>query len=185
MVFFRIIALVILAVSLSACAITPRGSTYLVETTGPYTLDNGDVVRVSVYGDAELSGNYRIDDSGAISFPLIGQVAARGYTTKQTAARIAAALSGGYMRNPNVAIEIAEYRPFFIQGEVARSGQYPYVYGMTARAAISAAGGFTDTADRSRVIIYRQQGAEMVKGSVRLDFPIQPGDTIVISDRWL
>jgi len=169
----------------AGCAINARPATYLVETEGPYALDTGDVVRVTVYGDEQLSESYRVDDSGAIAFPLVGPVPVRGDTTKTAAARIAAALSNGYMRSPDVAVEVAEYRPFFIQGEITNSGQFPYVYGMTVRAAISAAGGFTEMADRNRALVYRRQGNEMAKGNVELDFPIQPGDTIVIMERWL
>lgn len=172
-----------LMLPLAACA-TTRPETYLVETKGPYQIDTGDVVRVTVYGDDELSDTYRIDDSGAIAFPLVGPVQVRGKTTKSAAASLAAALANGFMRNPDVAVEIAEYRPFFIQGEVTTAGQFPYVYGMTVRAAISTAGGFTDTADRNSAIVYRRQGDQMVKGSVSLDFPIFPGDTILINERW-
>ena len=123
-------------------------------------------------------------DSGAVAVPLVGPVKVAGLTTDMAARRISAALASGYMRNPNVAVEVAEYRPFFIQGEVTTSGQFPYVYGMTARAAISTAGGFKDTADRSGVTIYRRRGDEMMKSHVGLDFPIQPGDTIVVDERW-
>ncbi|MET3925696.1 polysaccharide biosynthesis/export family protein [Devosia sp. 2618] len=172
-----------LMLPLAACAST-RPATYLVETKGPYQLDTGDSVRVSVYGDAELTNTYRVDDSGSISFPLVGQVPVRGTTTKVAASRLAGALANGYMRNPNVAVEVAEYRPFFIQGEVRNAGQFQYVYGMTVRAAISTSGGFSDTADRNRALVYRQQGDQMVKGTVDLDFPIYPGDTIVILERW-
>ena len=172
-----------LTLVLSACA-TTKPAAYLVDTKGPYQLDTGDVVRVTVYGDAELSKSYKVDDSGAIAFPLVGTVPVRGQTTKVAAARLAAALANGYMRNPNVAVEVAEYRPFFIQGEVTNAGQFPYVYGMTVRAAISTAGGFSDTADRNSAVVYRRQGSEMVKGAVDLDFPIYPGDTIVVNERW-
>lgn len=185
MYFLRLIVLLLVLVPLTACAVNSRPKTYLVETKGPYTLDTGDVVRVTVYGDETLSELYRIDDTGSIAFPLVGPVHARGGTTKDAAARIAAALSNGFMRNPNVAVEIAEYRPFFIQGEVAGAGQFPYVYGMTVRAAVSTAGGYTDTADRGQALVYRLQDGSMVKGKVDLDFPIYPGDTIVILDRWL
>lgn len=185
MSLLRLIIIVFISLNIGACAITPDGNTYLVEAAGPYTLDSGDEVRVSVYGDEELTGSFLIGDGGTISYPLVGQLFVQGLTTKQVADKISSALASGYMRNPNVAVEVATYRPFFIQGEVTRSGQYPYVYGMSARAAIALAGGYTDTAERSFVIIYRRQGSEMIKGSVQLDFPIQPGDTIVITDRWL
>ncbi len=177
--------IIFLFVPLSGCAINQIPETYRVQTQGPYTLDTGDVLRVSVYGDAELSTVYQVDDNGAISFPLVGPIQVRGQTTQVAAARITAALASGFMRNPNVAVEIATYRPFFIQGEVSNSGQFPYVYGMSARAAISTAGGFSDTANRERVLVYRAQGSQMTKGTVGLDFPIQPGDTIVVMDRWI
>jgi polysaccharide export outer membrane protein len=172
-----------LTLPMAGCAST-RPATYLVETKGPYQLDTGDTVRVSVYGDEELSDTYRINDSGAIAFPLVGQVQVRGATTNTAADRLAGALANGYMRNPDVAVEVAEYRPFFIQGEIGNAGQFPYVFGMTARSAISVAGGFTDTADRNQVVVYRRQGNQMVKGSVNLDFPLFPGDTIVVQERW-
>lgn len=179
------ISLILLPLLLAGCAHSGAPATYLVEQTGPYLLDSGDVLRVSVYGDPSLTNTYRVDDSGAIAMPLVGAVPARGITTTALSQRVASALAAGFMRNPNVAVEVAEYRPFFIQGAVGTSGQYPYVYGMTVRAAISAAGGFSDTASRDTATIYRRQNDEMVKGNVELDFPIQPGDTIVISERWL
>lgn len=177
------VLMIALMLPLSACA-TTRPATYLVETKGPYQLDTGDTVRVAVYGDAELSTTYKVDDSGSVAFPLVGPVQVRGQTTATASARIAAALANGYMRNPDVAVEVAEYRPFFIQGEIGTPGQFPYVYGMTVRAAISTAGGFSDTADRNKAVVYRRQGSEMVRGAVDLDFPIYPGDTVVIQERW-
>lgn len=184
MSFARIFAVFIVAVVLASCG-TSRSGTYLVETKGPYLLDTGDVVRVSVYGDDQLSNLYKIDDAGKIALPLVGPVMARGLTSQATGQKIAAALSNGYLRNPDVAVEVAEYRPFFIQGAVNSSGQYAYVYGMTVRAAIATAGGYSETAMRDRVTVFRPQGTEMVKGSVDLDFPVYPGDTIVVPDRWL
>jgi polysaccharide export outer membrane protein len=185
MVFLRVFLLLALLISLTACAVNTRPATYLVETKGPYLLDTGDAVRVSVYGDSALTNTYQVDDSGAIALPLVGPVPARGRTTKELSVLVAEALARSYMRNPDVAVEVSQYRPFFIQGEVKTAGQFPYVYGMTVRAAISTAGGFSDTADRDRAIVYRRQGANMAKGTVDLDFPIYPGDTIVVIDRWL
>jgi polysaccharide biosynthesis/export protein len=181
-----LLLLIMVVAPLAGCAgMSGRPATYLVQTKGPYQLDTGDVVRVSVYGDAELTKTYKVDDGGAVSFPLVGAVEVRGMTTQMAAASIAGALANGYMRNPDVAVEIDTYRPFFIQGAVKTAGQFTYVYGMTVRAAISTAGGHSETADRSRATIYRRQGKQMVKGTVSLDFPIYPGDTIVIGERWL
>ena len=176
--------LVLMLIPLAGCALNMRGSTYPVEVKGPYALDTGDVVRVTVYGEPELTKSYKVDDGGAISLALIGAIPVRGLTTQMAAANITAALADGYLREPSVAVEIETYRPFFIQGAVKSAGQFAYVYGMTVRAAISTAGGFSDTADRTRALIYRRQGKEMAKGTVDLDFPIYPGDTIVILERW-
>ncbi|MFY8030963.1 MAG: polysaccharide biosynthesis/export family protein [Devosia sp.] len=176
--------LIFLLVPLAGCALNARPSTYLVQSKGPYTLDTGDIVRVSVYGEAELSTTYRVDDGGSVSLPLVGAVPVRGLTTQMAAANITAALADGYIREPSVAVQIDTYRPFFIQGAVKSAGQFAYVYGMTVRAAISTAGGYTDTADRTRVLIYRKQGKEMARGTVDLDFPVYPGDTVVVSERW-
>lgn len=181
--WLRLLVLLLL-LPVAACALGPNAATYLVHTKGPYTLDTGDVVRVTVYGEAELTKSYRVDDGGNIMFPLVGPVQVRGMTTRMAAAQLAAALANGFMRNPDVAVEIETYRPFFIQGAIKNAGQFVYVYGMTVRAAISTAGGYTDTADRRRAVIYRRQGKAMAKGTVELDFPIYPGDTIVIQERW-
>ncbi len=181
----RIFLVFVLAGFLAGCATNPSlRNSYDVAAEGPYLLDTGDVLRITVFGEEELTNSYRVDDRGTIAFPLTGPIEVRGTTTRIAAGRLTAALANGYLRNPNVAVEVTEYRPFFIQGEVAAPGKYPFVYGMTARAAISTAGGFTEIANRDRVIIYRRQNGRMAKGSVDLDFPIYPGDTIVVEDRW-
>lgn len=180
----RLLLLLLLVPLLAACATSTRPATYLVESKGPYLLDTGDVVRVSVYGEPELSKSYKVDDAGAIMFPLVGPVRVRGGTTKVAAAALSAALANGYIRDPDVAVEVETYRPFFIQGAIRNGGQFNYVYGMSVRAAISTAGGYSDTADRNKAVVYRRQGNEMAKGSVDLDFPIYPGDTIVVLERW-
>lgn len=178
------LALVVLLVPLAACSLNSV-KTYSIETQGPYTLDAGDVVRVNVYGDDSISKTYKVDEDGTVAFPLVGPVRVRALTTAQAAGAIAAALANGFMRNPSVSIEIDTYRPFYIQGAVKNGGQFPYVSGMTVRAAISTAGGYSDTANRNRATIYRRHGDQMQKASVDLDFPIFPGDTIVVGERWL
>jgi len=183
--WLRHLLLLLVIPAVAACSANTTPAIYEVDTKGPYTLDTGDVVRVAVYGDPELSKSYRVDDGGAIMFPLVGAVRVRGTTTEMAARSLARALANGFMRNPDVSVEVETYRPFFIQGAVRTSGQFSYIYGMTLRAAIATAGGFSDTADRTRAVVYRRQGDEMVKGTVKLDFPIQPGDTIVILERWL
>lgn len=178
------LVLLLLFLPLGACSLS-HVTTYPAESRGPYLLDAGDVIAVSVYGDETISKSYKVDETGLISVPLVGALSVRGLTTAAAAAEIASALSHGFMRNPNVAVQIDTYRPFFIQGAVKNAGQFAYVPQMTVRAAISTAGGFTDTASRSRATIYRKSGDTMQKATVDLDFPIYPGDTIVIAERWL
>ncbi|HEY0918429.1 polysaccharide biosynthesis/export family protein [Devosia sp.] len=175
---------ILLLVPLAACALNARPATSLDRPGGPYLLDSGDTLRIAVYGEADLSRSYVIDDTGAVAVPLAGPVGVRGLTTQLAAARIAAALAGGYIREPSVTVEVEQYRPFYIQGAVANGGQYPYVYGMTVRAAVSTAGGFSDTADRTRAVIHRRQGRQVVEALVDLDFPIYPSDAITVPERW-
>lgn len=179
------ICLLFLLLPLAACSLNGKTTTYALENRGVYTLGGGDVLRVKVYGDDTVTGSYKVDDAGTVSMPLVGQIYVAGRTTAETAALIAAALANGFVRNPDVAVEIEAYRPFFIQGAVRNGGQFPYVSGMTIRAAVSTAGGYTDTANRQRATIYRKVGEQMHKSVVDLDFPIFPGDTIVIAERWL
>jgi polysaccharide biosynthesis/export protein len=176
---------VLLVLPLAACSLNGRVTSYPVEPHGAYTLDAGDIIAVSVYGDDSFSKPYKVDETGTVGLPLVGPVPVRGLTVNETAGKIAAALANGFMRNPNVTVQIDTYRPFFIQGAVKNGGQFAYVPGMTVRAAVSTAGGYSETANRSRVMIYRHQGEQMFKASVDLDFPIYPGDTIVVAERWL
>lgn len=173
----------------SACATGPRTTGLLEPTFGQsnasYLLDTGDVLRINVYNDAQLSTNYGIDDAGYISMPLVGRVYVRGKTVNEVSALVTKRLASDYLRDPNVAVEVTQYRPFFIQGEVSSSGQFPFVFGMTVRAAVSTAGGFTDVAAKNSATIYRKSGAGITTIRANMDDPIQPGDTIVVHERWL
>ena len=179
------LCLLLLLLPLAACSLNGKTSVYSLEPHAVYTLGGGDVLRIKVYGDETVTGSYKVDDAGTVSMPLVGQLRVAGKTTSQAAATIAAALANGFIRAPDVAVEVETYRPFFIQGAVKGGGQFAYVSGMTVRAAVSTAGGYSDTANRIRATIYRKVGEQMQKSVVDLDFPIYPGDTIVISERWL
>ncbi|HZY69071.1 MAG TPA: polysaccharide biosynthesis/export family protein [Devosia sp.] len=181
---WSVLLIPLILVVLSGCA-TSRVAAYKVETVKEYTLDTDDVLRVTVYGDETLSNTYTVTDKGTISFPLVGQVAARGQTITTVERMITELLANGYMISPKVSVEVATYRPFFIEGAVQRSGRYPYTWGMTARAAVATAGGFAEFADRGRVTVYRRIGKTMTKLTFPLDQPIRPGDTVVIGERWL
>src|SRR5229473_2292495 len=149
-----------------------------------YRLDAGDKLRVVVYGQEGLSNTYAIDAGGSITMPLIGSVPARGRTTAGLAAAIAARLRNGFIRDPSVAVEIEAYRPFFILGEVAAPGQYPYVPNMTAESAIAIAGGFSPRARRDRVTVTHTDASGTGRFIVPPGTPIGPGDTVLVGERW-
>jgi polysaccharide biosynthesis/export protein len=146
----------------------------------PYHLDAGDKLRVLVYGQEGLTNTYAIDAGGSITMPLIGAVAARGKTPSGLAADISARLRNGYIREPSVAVEVETYRPFFILGEVAAPGQYPYVPNMSVESAVAIAGGFSPRAKRDSVTLTHKASRSVVP----LGTPIGPGDTVLVGERW-
>ena len=141
-------------------------------------------MRIVVFGQDGLTNSYVVGTGGYIDMPLIGSVAARGTTTDQLAARISEKLRDGFIREPHVAVEIESYRPFFILGEVTQPGQYPYVANMTAETAVAIAGGFSPRALRKSVILNRYYLGRQVRMAVPLTFPLRPGDTINVQERW-
>jgi polysaccharide export outer membrane protein len=151
---------------------------------GPYTLDSGDKLRVVVFGQDALSNNYTVDAQGQVSLPLIGAVTARGLTTTQLSGAIAARLKQNYIRDPSVAVEVEVYRPFFVLGEVTYPGQYPFVPNMTVENAIAIAGGFTPRATKDKVTVTRKVQGVPARYALPLRYPIRPGDTIEVGERW-
>ena len=164
------------AVVANAYAAAPAAATH----DAPYNLHAGDKLRVVVYGQEGLTNTYAIDAGGSITMPLIGAVAARGKTPAGLAADISARLRNGYIREPSVAVEVETYRPFFILGEVAAPGQYPYVPNMSVESAVAIAGGFSPRAKRDSVTLTHNAG----RGIVPLGTAISPGDTILVGERW-
>jgi polysaccharide biosynthesis/export protein len=149
-----------------------------------YRLDAGDKLRVVVYGQEGLTNTYAIDAGGAITMPLIGSVPARGRTPAELASAITARLRSGYIRDPSVAVEIESYRPFFILGEVAAPGQYPYVPNMSVESAVAIAGGFSPRARRDRVTLTHTDASGSSRYVVPLGTPLSPGDTVFVGERW-
>jgi polysaccharide export outer membrane protein len=149
-----------------------------------YTLDSGDKLRVVVFGQDGITNSYMVDAGGNINLPLIGAVPARGATTQQLSRQITAKLKQGYVREPSVSVEVEAYRPFFILGEVTTPGQYPYVANMTAETAIAIAGGFAPRASKGKVQVTRNAPGQQFNGEVPLNFPLRPGDTVVVKERW-
>ncbi len=150
-----------------------------------YTLDTGDKVRVSVFGQPEFNTTYSVDASGAVALPLVGAVSARGLSARQLESAIAARLQQRFIKNPNVTVEVETYRPFFILGEVMSSGQYSYVNGMSAQTAVAIAGGFSPRAVHDKVEITRIIGGRQVVSVVSSSTIIRPGDTIRVLERYI
>lgn len=155
-----------------------------VQYDASYHLDAGDKLRVVVYGQEGLTNTYAIDAGGSITMPLIGAVAARGRTPAGLAADIGARLRAGFIRDPSVAVEIEAYRPFFILGEVAAPGQYPYVPNMTVESAVAIAGGFSPRARRDRVTVTHTDASGTGRYVVPPGTPLSPGDTVLVGERW-
>jgi polysaccharide export outer membrane protein len=149
-----------------------------------YRLDAGDRLRIMVYGQEGLTNSYAVDAGGAITMPLIGAVRARGLTPVELARAITTKLRAGYIREPYVAAEVEAYRPFFILGEVAAPGQYPYVPNMTVESAVAIAGGFSPRAQKATVDLTRTDQTGPVRASVPLGTLLRPGDTVVVGERW-
>jgi polysaccharide export outer membrane protein len=137
-----------------------------------------------VFGQDALSNNYTVDADGRVSLPLIGTVNARGMTTAGLAAAIKSRLAQGYIRDPSVAVEVETYRPFFVLGEVTYPGQYPYVPNMTVESAVAIAGGFTPRASKDRVIVKRNVHGAPARYALPLQYPLRPGDTVTVKERW-
>src|SRR6202051_899880 len=149
-----------------------------------YKLDAGDKLRVVIYGQEGLTNSYAIDAGGSITMSLIGTVPARGQTSAGLAAEITAKLRNGYIRDPSVAVEIESYRPFFILGEVAAPGQYPYVPNMSVESAVAIAGGFSPRARRDRVTLTHTDASGSARIVVPLGTALSPGDTVLVGERW-
>jgi protein involved in polysaccharide export with SLBB domain len=154
-----------------------------IKEVSPHRLGSGDRIKVTVYGEDRLTGEYVVNGEGMLAFPLIGTIKADGLTAAEFGQALAGRLRQGILTNPNVAVEVASFRPFFIAGEVERPGRYPTSEGMTVTRAVATAGGYTYRANR-RDIFLRRPGIEGERRvPVDADIPIRPGDMIRVGER--
>jgi polysaccharide export outer membrane protein len=150
----------------------------------PYLLDTGDRLRVFVYGQPSLSRLYVVDQIGNIAVPLIGNVHARGRTTMDVERSIAAKLGREFVKDPQVTVDVAQNRPFFILGEVRLPGQYPYVSGMNIEQAVAIGGGYTERASKRSYRITRKLGPLIDQIEAPADYTLLPGDTVYVYERF-
>ncbi|GLK76079.1 sugar ABC transporter substrate-binding protein [Methylopila jiangsuensis] len=174
-----------LAAALAGCA-APRAvpPPLAAAFDEPYVLATGDRLRISVFGQPNLSNSYTVEPDGRIAMPLVGRYEVVNKTPDQVRTGLEAKLKAGFLRDPNVSVEIEGYRPFYILGEVNSAGQYPYVVGMTAQNAVAIASGFSPRAQKDRVELTRRHGDRVYKAEVPLTYPVRPGDTITVQERW-
>ncbi len=149
-----------------------------------YRLGTGDLLRITVFGEADLSGEFKVSDTGTVSVPLIGEVSAEGLTASQLEVSITDALQPDYLISPSVGVEVLNYRPFFIMGEVRNPGSYPYVSGISVVEAVALAGGFTYRARTGEVFVRRAGADSDSEQLVSVSVPVLPGDVIRVRERF-
>jgi len=152
-----------------------------------YTLNTGDDIQITVFEEPDLSVTAVLDDTGSISYPLLGELQVRGLTVRELEKKITDDLRGRFLVNPRVNVSIREYRPFFVRGEVANPGGFPFKPGLTVEKAVSIAGGFTSRASRSEFYIVSDtdpDGSGGERRSATLSSRIRPGDVIQIEQSF-
>jgi polysaccharide biosynthesis/export protein len=183
----RALTLLAFIACLSACATgapaSPEGSADPLPQTTEYRLGPGDRLRVSVFNREELTGEFTVGTQGRISYPLVGEVEVANRTIPEFTTQLSQQLQNGYVRDPIVSVEIAQYRPFYILGEVNRPGAYPYSPGMTVMGAVATAGGFTYRANSRRVYVQRPGETDEDPVALTSSTLVQPGETVRIPER--
>ena len=187
----RFVAGLVLAFAVLGCAQAPLSidpatlqTDGVVRVVPEYRLGPADKVRVNVFGEEALTGEFTVGGSGRLSLPLIGEVQAEGLTVTELQESIAQALRQGFINEPRVNAEVLNYRPFYILGEVKKPGEYPYTANLTVLNAVATAEGYTYRADTRRVYIKRADGAFEQAYPLTTATQVAPGDTIRIGERF-
>ncbi|MEM8785476.1 MAG: polysaccharide biosynthesis/export family protein [Pseudomonadota bacterium] len=167
--------------ALGACA--TASERYSDRPSVDYGLGVGDIVRVIVFGEADLSGDYVVDKDGTIAFPLLGNIDAQGQSLSAVQMAISQELQKTYFDLPRVTVEVVDYRPVFIYGEVNAPGKFPYTDGLTALQAVATAGGFTYRANKAVILIQAEKTDEEIPYSLSPRTKLRPGDTVRVIER--
>lgn len=190
--FKQIFVTLLLGLCVTACStagsreILSSGERYEVQTTevADYRLGSGDQIKLTVFNEPTLSGEFAVAANGALSIPLVGDIVALDKTPVEIGKAVQSKLAEGYLREPRVSVEVIKFRPFFILGEVKAPGQYPYSSGLTALNAVATAEGFTPRAERK--VAYIRRAGSTTEQAYRLtpDLQVWPGDTIRVGERY-
>ena len=177
------------AIGLAGCGTTPISSgseaeTVLKREVGEYRLEPGDQLVIFVLNEPDLSAEFLVDGSGIVSLPLIGDIPAQGKSVREIDSLITAKLRDGYLRSPDVSVELLNYPPIFILGEVNKPGQYPFVEDLTILKAVATAEGFSYRANQKVIMIRGANDAEEVKVALEPGTKVLPGDTIRVLERF-
>lgn len=148
-----------------------------------YELDAGDQIKINVYNQPDLSGDYQLDGSGQILMPLIGRISAKGLTAAQLEAKLVGRLKPDYLINPRIFIQVVTYRPYYLIGEVQNTGAFPYLAGMTYMTAIANAGGYTYRGKKDYVYVIRADDPDQEEIKLSVEEIVQPGDIIRVKER--
>ncbi|MCB9973459.1 MAG: polysaccharide export protein [Rhodospirillales bacterium] len=180
------ILLGILVIFLTGCAVSPSSGPVPEShfSSQSYTLGVGDKLRITVYGQDQLTGEYTVDSNGEIAFPLVQNISAKGLTLPALQKKIINTLSPKYLKNPKVSVEIIEYRGVYVLGEVRNPGKFPYVPNMTVLQAVAIAGGHTYRAQENWAEITRDTEAGLATFQATSKNFVEPGDTIIVKRRW-
>ena len=184
-------ALIALVLLLGGCAMPPDvtvevpAASSRYSTSEEYRLATGDVISIRVYGGEEdlRLERIRLDHSGVVSMPF-GQFNALGRTTQEVETAIMQNIQGRLFRNPRVWVNIDEYRPFFVEGQVGRPGAYPYQPGLNVRKAVTIAGGLKERASVRKMFVFRERDGATVRMKVDLNSPVSPGDTVIVEESF-
>lgn len=184
--FVVTVALALAACSKSGPPPISSGTRYVAGETSEdvYRLGAGDKIRVLVYNEPQLGGDFSVSAEGELSLPLIGNVQVGGKTLAKVSQEVQARFADGFLRDPRISMEVQTYRPFFILGEVRSPGQYPYLSGLTAMNAIATAQGYTPRAGKKTVRIRRFGEQYEQEYVLTPDLRILPGDTIRLTERF-
>ncbi len=148
-----------------------------------YVLGHGDRIRITVFGHEDLTGEFLLSETGTVSLPLVGVLDFNGATLGQAQRVIVDALKPDYLVDPRVSVEVLEYRPFYILGEVNNPGAYPYVNGMTVIEAVALGGGFTYRARRNRMMVIRADDETRSESEIDANERVLPGDVVRVAER--
>lgn len=149
-----------------------------------YRLGVGDKLKVSVFGEPDLSGSFEVNGTGTVPLPLIGEIVAKGRPIADFRQAVAARLQEGYLKNPKVSVEVVNYRPIYVHGEVRTGGEYPFKGGLKIRDVVAIAGGYSYRAHHGYVLIIREGRPLEARVNLPSDVEVLPGDNIRVPERF-